>query len=81
MGSNIPAGPQSTDHNAEKNDLDVSQDSSGRPDPALDPAGPEKIPNNPKPNSTAKKNKYSPNFKSEPEPKPFHDSDIDTEGG
>lgn len=54
---------------------------SGNKGPALDPAGPEKVPNKPRPNPAAEENPYSPDFKSEPEPKPRHDADIDTPGG
>lgn len=45
------------------------------------PAGPEPVPHKPKPDSQARDNPYSPDFKSEPEPKPRRDADIDTDGG
>jgi hypothetical protein len=38
-------------------------------------------PNNPKQDPAAKENSFSPDFKSEPEHKPFQDADIDTQGG
>lgn len=74
MNSNTPKGPRSTDHGAAKNDLEFDPDSP-------DPTGPAKAPNNPKSDSTAKENPYSPDFKSPPIPKPQKDADIDTPSG
>lgn len=81
MRTDVPEEPRSTVPGSAKKNLEPD---SGSPDPsgaALDPAGPEKVPNKPKPNPAAEENPYSPDFKSEPEPKPHHDADIDTPGG
>jgi len=74
MSSNPSRGPQSLDGQAGKSD---SENQRG----TLPPAGPDKVPNNPKNDSTAKENPFSPDFKSEPMHKPQKDADIDTPSG
>ena len=74
MSSDTPRGPRSTCSKNGKNELEHDLDS-------LEPAGPEKVPNNPESDSTAEENSYRPDFKSQPEQKPLKDADIDTPSG
>lgn len=81
MGTNVPEVPRSTAQGVASKGAEPDSAAPDPSGPALDPAGPQKVPNKPRPNAEAEENPYSPNFKSEPEPKPRHDADIDTPGG
>ena len=81
MNKHSDSGPHSSEHATKPDDLGFDPDSPDLDDPQVDPTGPAKAPNEPRPDQAARDNDYSPDFKSKPEDKPRKDADIDTDGG